>query len=64
VDGDLAQDPSLLSAPREVLVRGTAVDLTHGQYAPPSAARALTAAPHSCDGPVDGRPQINQPERE
>ena len=28
VDGDLAQDPSLLSAPREVLVRGTAVDLT------------------------------------
>ena len=28
VDGDLAQDLSLLSAPREVLVRGTAVDLT------------------------------------
>ena len=28
VDGELAQDLSLLSAPREVLVRGTAVDLT------------------------------------
>lgn len=28
VDGDLVQDPSLLSAPREVLIRGTAVNLT------------------------------------
>jgi imidazolonepropionase-like amidohydrolase len=27
VDGDLAQDPSVLSAPREVVIRGTSVDL-------------------------------------
>lgn len=29
VNGELAKDPSLLSAPQEVLVRGTAVDLTY-----------------------------------
>jgi imidazolonepropionase-like amidohydrolase len=31
VDGDLAHDPSLLSVPREVLIRGTRVDLARPQ---------------------------------
>jgi imidazolonepropionase-like amidohydrolase len=34
VDGNLAQDPSLLGGPREVLVRGTRVDLTRSGPGP------------------------------